>query len=150
MNLQVPSTFRLEHELLNSELARAMKFQGRTAVAAVAVAQLMHPHFVKEEEYVLPPLGLLPELAKGKVTPDMKPATTMTNRLKAQLDTMLNEHRAIISALKDLADAAEKEGHPELVDFAQRLMEHAQMEEQITYPAAILVGEFIKLKLAKV
>ena len=150
MNLQVPSTFRLEHELLNSELARAMKFQGRTAVAAVAVAQLMHPHFVKEEEYVLPPLSLLPELAQGQITPEMQPVTAMTNRLKVQLQAMRNEHRAIISALKDLADAAEKEGHPELVDFAQRLMEHAQMEEQITYPAAILVGEFIKLKLAKV
>jgi len=149
VKIQVPSTLRLEHELLTSELARAMKFQGRTSVAAGAVAQLMHPHFVKEEEYVLPPLGLLPELARGKVTAEMKPVTTMTNRLKAQLESMLNEHRAIISALKDLADAAEKEGHPEFVDFAERLMEHAQMEEQITYPAAILVGEFIKLKLAK-
>ena len=149
MKLQVPSTLKLEHELLRTELARAMKFSGRTGVAAGVVAQLMHPHFVKEEEYVLPPLGLLPELAKGRVTPEMQSATTMTNRLKAQLETMVNEHRAIVSALKDLADAAEKEGHPELIDFSERLMEHAQMEEQINYPTAILVGEYIKLKLAK-
>lgn len=149
MKPNVPTTLKLEHELLNSQLERAMKLGGRTGVAAGAVAQLMHPHFVKEEEYALPPLSLLPELAKGRVSPEMKPVTAMTDRLKAQLQTMLTEHRAIISALKDLADAAEKEGHPELVDFAQRLMEHAQMEEQITYPAAILVGEFVKLKLAK-
>ncbi len=149
MSIQVPTSLKLEHELLNSELARARKFEGRTGVAAGVVAQLMHPHFVKEEQYVLPPLSLLPELAKGHVTPEMKPVTTMTNRLKVQLEAMLNEHRAIVSALKDLADAAEKEGHPELVDFTQRLMEHAQMEEQITYPAAILVGEFVKLKLAQ-
>lgn len=149
MTIQVPTSLKLEHELLNSELARAMKFAGRTGVAAGVVAQLMHPHFVKEEQYVLPPLSLLPELAKGRVTPEMKQVTTMTNRLKVQLEVMLSEHRAIVSALKDLADAAEKEGHPELVDFTQRLMEHAQMEEQITYPTAILVGEFVKLKLAK-
>lgn len=149
MSLSMPAALKLEHEELQSELMRAMKYKGRTGAAAGVVSQLMHAHFVKEEEYALPPLGLLPELAQGRVTPEMKPVIAMTDRLRAQLQTMQSEHRAIVSALRDLADAAEKEGHPELVDFATRLMEHAQTEEQVTYPAAILVGEYVKLKLGK-
>jgi len=31
--------------------------------------------------------------------------------------------------------------------FAEKLMLHAQTEEEIFYPAAILVGEYVKSKL---
>jgi hypothetical protein len=31
--------------------------------------------------------------------------------------------------------------------FAEKLMLHAKTEEEVLYPAAILVGEYLKLKL---
>lgn len=34
----------------------------KTGEAAKVVANLMHPHFISEEEYALPPLGLLARL----------------------------------------------------------------------------------------
>ena len=41
---------------------------------------------------------------------------------------------------------ATAEHHPEVAEFAQKLMLHAQTEEEFSYPTAILIGEFIKLK----
>jgi len=36
---------------------------------------------------------------------------------------------------------------PEHARFAEKLMLHAQTEEEVLYPAAILVGEYLKVKL---
>lgn len=109
----------------------------------------MHPHFLKEEEYALPPLGLLPLLAEGKVTAEMRTVLKMTAKLKAELQQMLEEHKAIVAALKKLAEAAKKEKKIEYARFAEKLILHAQTEEEVNYPTAILVGEYLKLKLTK-
>ena len=42
---------------------------------------------------------------------------------------------------------ASAEHHPEVAAFAEKLMLHAQTEEEVSYPTAILIGEYIKLKL---
>ena len=60
---------------------------------------------------------------------------------------MLQEHRAIVGALEGLVKAAKAENKLEYVHFAEKLMLHAQNEEEVLYPAAILVGEYLKLKL---
>ena len=60
---------------------------------------------------------------------------------------MLQEHKAVVAALNNLVAAAEAENKPEHVEFAKKLMLHAQTEEEVLYPAAILVGEYLKLKL---
>ena len=107
----------------------------------------MHPHFIKEEEYALPPLGLLRDLAQGKMTPDMKEVLALTDRLKADLGQMLQEHKSIVAALGVLSAAAKKAGKVEYVEFAKALMLHAQTEEEVSYPTAILIGEYIREKL---
>ncbi len=60
----------------------------------------------------------------------MEGAITMTDRLKADLPDMLKEHEAIVAALKDLIDVAQKENKIEYVHFADKLMLHAQNEEE--------------------
>jgi hypothetical protein len=73
----------------------------------------------------------------------------MTDRLKTDLPQMLAEHRAIVGALQNLIAAAKAEKKPESLRFAEQLQLHAQTEEQVLYPAAILVGEYVKLRLGK-
>ena len=48
-----------EHEELHGELVKGLTAGGATEANAKAVAKLLHPHFVKEEEFALPLLGLL-------------------------------------------------------------------------------------------
>lgn len=143
----IPSAVRSEHESLHRELSEATKAPGRIGEAARTLAAIMHPHFLREDEYAMPPLGLLVRLAQGTVTPDMAEALPLIARLKAEMPLMLEEHRAIKGALLQLEAVAAAEGNAQYVGFAQRLMLHAESEEEVLYPAAILVGEYLKLKL---
>lgn len=145
MELKTPQSLKLEHEELHAQLARATKASGATGEAAKTVAKALHPHFLKEEEYALPPLGLLPILAEGKSLPEIDVAVEMTDRLKADLNHMLLEHKEIVAALKALTEAAKLEGKDEFVHFAEKLTLHAQTEEEVLYPASILVGQYLKI-----
>jgi hypothetical protein len=142
----VPTSLKLEHEHLHAELLEATKAGGQTADAAKEVAKLLHRHFEKEEEYALPPLGLLTPLADGSVTPEMRQVIAQTDKLKDELPQMLKEHKDILVALEELAKAAQAEGKPEHARFAEKLKLHAKTEEEILYPAAVLIGEYLKLK----
>ncbi len=147
MDFKTPRSLELEHEELHSELTKATKAGGYAGDAAKEVARLLHPHFVKEEEYALPPLGLLPLLAKGEIAPEMAAAVAMTDKLKAELPEMIEEHKTIVSALRGLSFAAKKENRKEIAKFAEKLVLHAQTEEEVLYPTSILIGEYLKLKL---
>jgi hypothetical protein len=147
MRFQGPKSLGAEHEELHAQLLKATQAGGKTAEAAAAVAKVLHPHFEKEEKYAQPPLGLLQQLARGEATAEMKQVLTLTEKLKADLPQMLEEHKAIVVALDELSRAAKQEGKTEHADFAEKLKAHAQTEEAVLYPAAILVGEYLKLKL---
>ena len=99
------------------------------------------------EEFALPPIGLLEALARGEVGDEMRGVLVMTERLKAELPEMLREHHAVVAALRQLIAAADEEKLPEHARFAEKLMLHAKKEEEVLYPAAILIGAYLKLKL---
>jgi hypothetical protein len=145
--IQIPAALKAEHEELHGELVRATKAGGRTGDAARAVATLMHPHFIKEEEYALPPLGLLGQLSKGKLDASMGDVISMTDKLEAELPAMLAEHKAIVKALERLIEAAKSENMPEYMRFAERLTAHARAEEEVSYPTALLIGRYLKAVL---
>jgi hypothetical protein len=146
MKTKIPESLRLEHEELHGQLSALTKTSGKVAEAAKLVAQTLHPHFVAEEEFAIPPLGILSQLAEGNITEDMKEILKMTGRLKAELPRMLEEHKAILRALDKLIEAAHEENHPEAVEFAEKLKLHAKTEEEVTYPTAILIGKYLKLR----
>jgi len=146
MSLKTPQSISAEHEELHAELAKAIKAGGATGKAARGVSCVLHPHFLKEEEYALPPLGLLPALASGTALPEAAAAVEMAGRLRADLGQMLQEHKEIALALDALTEAAKKEDEEEVVRFAEKLTLHARMEEDVLYPASILIGEYLKLK----
>ena len=147
MDLRIPDSLKGEHEELHAELVEATRLGGKIGEAAREVATLLHPHFVREEANALPPLGLLRALAAGSVTPEMRRVLTMTDTLKTELPQMLGEHQAVASALHRLVLAAQGENKPEVTRFAEKLKLHAQTEEEVLYPAAILVGEYVRARL---
>lgn len=147
MKLEIPKPLQVEHEALHETLVKATQELGALGEAAREVARLLHPHFVREEEFALPPLALLADLAGGASRPEMAEVLTMTRRLKTELPRMLAEHAAIVAGLEKLKVAAGAAQRPEYERFAQALVLHAQTEEQVLYPAAILVGEHIERTL---
>jgi hypothetical protein len=101
MRFQIPKPLQAEHEELHATLAQATREPGVVGDAAREVARLLHPHFVREEEFALPPLALLAEIATGRVFPEMAEVLPMTRRLKAELPAMLAEHEQIVGALEN-------------------------------------------------
>ena len=144
--LEIPASLKAEHEKLHKDLSAATNLAGKTGEAAKRVAAVLHEHFVSEEEYALPPLGLLGPIAEDRATAEMRSVIALTDRLKTEMPRMLAEHKAIVQALDELGRAAAAERHPEVSRFVEELKAHAQTEEQVLYPAAILVGEWLKLK----
>jgi len=137
----------IEHQELHKELNAATKAGGQTADTAKDVMKALFPHMLHEEEFAIPPLKLLPALARGEFDSDIEQVLLKTERLKAELPRMLDEHKHIVHALRKLLHAAMSEHHARYARLAQKLILHAQMEEEFLYPASILVGEYIKLRL---
>lgn len=149
MEFKIPQAMKLEHDELHAQLVKATKERGKVGEAAKAVAKVLHSHFVNEEAFAIPPLGLLRSLAEGSVSEEMGEVLQMTERLKQELPKMLQEHQEIVAALEKLKIAARRAKKPKYVRFAEKLALHAQGEEEVSYPTAILVGEYVKLKLNK-
>ena len=105
MNYEIPVPLKQEHEALHEQLRQAPQARGEVGELAETVLRLMHPHFVKEDQIVLPTLGLLAGLTRGEATPGMA---------------------GVLG-----------------------LMHHARTEEVVVYPAAILVGKFVRQRLGQ-
>jgi hemerythrin-like domain-containing protein len=147
MKFTIPLPLQHEHEALHERLRQATGAGGEVGDAAKTLARLMHQHFVKEDEIALPPLGLLAALARGEWSAEMAEVLTLTDRLEAEWPQMLAEHRAIVEALNKLRDAAEHAGRSDIIAFADSLTEHARTEEEVMYPAAVLVGQAVRQRL---
>ena len=147
IRVQIPRSVQTEHEAIHTALKEATRAMGRVGPAAQELAKILHPHFVREEEIALPPLGLLARLAGGDFTADMVDILPMTDALKRELAQMLEEHKAILAAVENLRVAARAENAEKYERLANDLALHAQTEEELLYPAAILVGELIRARL---
>ncbi len=147
MDLKTPNPLQSEHQELLADLKQASKLDGKTGGAARLAARLLDSHFAKEDEFVLPPLGLLPALAQGTLEPEMAAAINMAARLHDELPNLRAEQRTIFAALEELMAAAEAEGHAELVGLAEQLMLNEEIKQQVSYPTAILIGKYLQLRL---
>jgi hypothetical protein len=143
----IPASLIVEHRELHATLQAVTALPGTTGMAARYLADLMDEHFKSEEEFAMPPLALLRPLAGGEGAHGLaQTAIAMSDRLKAGWPRMLHEHEVIREAGAVLAVEARVENHPDVLRFVEKLKLHAQQEEEILYPAAILVGEYLKLK----
>ena len=145
---RIPPSVQTEHEEIHSMLVRATKAPGAVGAAARELAKVLDPHFVREEEIALPPLGLLARLASGGNVSEAErsQALTMSDALKRELPRMLEEHKRIKAAVEKLGDAARAANAAEYQRLAEQLALHARTEEAVMYPAAILVGDILRAR----
>ena len=110
--LDIPRSIRAEHEEIHSTLVEATRAEGAVGEAARALAAVLDPHFVREEQIALPPLGLLSSLAAGASLSEavQSHALAMSDSLKAELPRMLQEHAGIRAAVGSLRAAAQSAG----------------------------------------
>ena len=90
----------------------------------------------------------LARLASGAAVPDAEASEilTMTDALRKELPKMLDELKQIRAAVDGLRQAAKSEGSAKYQELADHLALHARNEEEVLYPAAIVVGDVIRLR----
>jgi len=145
-----PGVLQREHRQIHQLVSAAAFEPGRVGHAARRLSALMGPHVAKEEAYALPPLALLPQLAGGDFYLEMREILPITDRLAAEMPILIVEHDEIVAAAEKLLEAARVEGREDLVRMAEEVIRHAQLEEQILYPAALLVGEVVEGRLGRI
>ncbi len=147
MRLEVPEVLKRQHRELHLQLESATLFQNAVGDAARQLVSLLHDHLRREEEIAFPLLGLLPHLVEGRVGEEMSVALPLAGRLRRELGRLRRDHVQIVEAVEALAEAARKERLDDYTRLAYDLLEHARFEEAILYPAALIVGEYVGLRL---
>ena len=142
----MPSSIKNEHDSLLARLHVITLFQDSTGIVAIKLLEMMEHHFREEENFVFPPLVLLPSLASGEIHEKSEEVIQLTEKLKSQLTHMSVEHQLIKTHMRELGQAATKDNHAEIITFIHDVHKHATIEEEIYFPAAILVGEYLKLR----
>jgi hypothetical protein len=145
----IPEAIRAEHAEIHEQLVAATKASGEVGEAARKLAAVLDPHFQREEEIALAPLALLAPLSRGEFRAEMRDVLAMTDALRAELPRMLEEHKAIEAATTRMGEVAKAKGNTAVERLAQTLKLHAQSEEQVFYPAALLVGDIVRSRAPK-
>ena len=149
MELETPISLQKEHEDLHSQIAKIRTLGGKTSQALERLVEVMHHHFVYEEEKSLPVLALIKDLALNphppKIDADVaKKAIKLALYLETHYDEMVEEHKKVSKAAEELAEVALDEDKVAAIEFSDMLKNHAQVEEEVTYPAIILVGKYLR------
>ncbi len=135
-----PSVERIHQELLQL-LVAVQHLSGKTGACAEEVAKYLQPHLDREDECALPLLGLLQDLAVGELAlAEARHASRVYARLREEFPRLTAEHRELFKLVEQLKTLGMEEGHLSAVRFAETMERHAQDEDELLYPAALLAG----------
>ena len=151
--LRVPQSVSYEHEQIIEDLTNFAKREVAHASAAQKALIVIKAHYAKEEAFVLPPLALLPKIAKGAISKDMiskelEPAIAMADRTKAALSELQNDHIQITSLMNELIEAGKADHDEELTRLATRVSIQSLNDFEMAQPTTILIGDYLRLRLA--
>ncbi len=144
----IPGVLLQEHDEIRTELKRAVLEHGPIGEAAKHVARLCLPHLDLEEKEVFPAFAILRQLVLDHWRPEMKQIAPMVFHFSQHSDDLIHQHQKIIAAIENLWEAAYEDGNGEIANFARHLASHERMEDEVLYPALILIGKYLQEKLS--
>jgi len=144
----LPQSLIFEQTETLERLTILTKRPGQVAVKAREAIEVMKRHGVREREFILPALTLLPLLADGKVTPDMAWAIAMADRVKAEREQIFDERTKVTEALNALVVAATAAHDKEAAEFAEAAEADSFNDAEILEPTVLLIGDYLRAKLA--
>ncbi len=132
-----------EHAELMGSL-RKLSISGLSTGAAVTdLLTVLEPHFAKEEEIVMPMLALAQRLAEGDDV-SIHSAPRAAKEIEKEYRTMFREHAKIRELAGRSGEAALAEKNADAVETINWLSHHAEIEEAIVYPLALLAARLLK------
>jgi hypothetical protein len=143
----LPQAIQIEHKETLEQLTALTHHKGAVGLEASKALVLLKRHMDREQEFILPPLTLLPLLAEGKVTPDMAWALAMTDRVRAERETLFKDHTEITDALSALVAAATSARDKEAKEFAESAVADSLTDLEILEPTLMLINDTLRAKL---
>ena len=143
----IPQSLVFEHEQTLAELGRLSHRPGAVGEEARKAAELFKRHIAREREYILPPLALLPDIADGKVTPDMAWALVMTDRVRADREVIFLEHTEVTERMNALHLAGLRAHDREATEFAKSAAADSLNDLEILEPTVVMIGDYLRSKL---
>ncbi len=141
MPLSAPASMEKEHQEIWQLLIRIQHLSGKTGSIAEKLAKDLKAHIEKEEELALPLLGILGDIANGKLKNGVaKKASLLGSKFEKEYPGMLHGHKELRKYLERLKKVGAEEGHLTAVRFTETVEKHSKEEEEVLYPAAILAG----------
>jgi len=144
---EIPQAIRLDHEETIRHLTAMSRRPAPVGPIAKKALVVMRAHQAQEREFILPPLTLLQSLSEGRVSPDMKWAIAMADRVKAEKEKIFATHVQITELMNELLAAAEKAHDHDAREFAESAVTDALSDMEIQEPTTILIGEYLRAKL---
>ncbi len=144
----IPQSLLLEHQDTLDRLNVLAGRPGKVGIVARQALELFKRHTERERDYILPPLTLLPDLADGKVTPDMRWALDMADKVKAEREAIFQEHTEVTDLLNALLVAGQAAHDQEAIDFAQSAAADLLNDIEILEPTVVVIGDVLRAKLA--
>ncbi|MGE5213736.1 MAG: hypothetical protein ACM3NN_08610 [Nitrospirota bacterium] len=145
IEFQVPESLRLDHAQLSAALSNAAQAAGRTRIAAEKIVQLLEAHVQKEDREVLQVLGLLAPLAKRRVDLAAEDLSRLDD-LELSQCALNRQHAALAAAGEQLLAIAREENAQEVLEFAEWLLLRIRLDEEILYPAALLIRNYLRIQ----
>ncbi len=139
--LHAPKFLEEEHSELMNSLRKASKSGDETGKAVKILLEMLEPHFQDEERLVTPCLAALTPLAEGDITVSMQ-ITPLLTELERRYRAFYDEHKVIRERALAVRIVAARDGHSDIVDLIDGLTHHAEIEEEVLYPAAIVSGKY--------
>lgn len=143
----VPKALKLAHDELRAELVRAAMEPGGVGIAARQAARMCLPHYEHEELDIFPALGLLPELAAGRVRTDMATVMPMVRSFASWYEAFERERAAMLEAIDLLQQAAIEEDDHRTADLAYNMTIHERIDEEVLFPVIRLIGDYVSRRL---
>ena len=145
--VDIPQYQRVEQAGMLARLRELAGLPTPTGAAAQAVLAILVPKITKENDIILPPQVLLSALAEGEVTPEMRWAIALADRVKSERDSLRRTHEELNKALLGLRYTAAAAGDLPTVGFTNDLIADDLGDQEIEEPTAILIGEFLRSRL---
>jgi hypothetical protein len=144
---EIPQSLQIDHRETIERLVELTHRKGQVGIEAKKVLALFQAHTAREEAYIMPPLTLLPYIADGKVTPDMKWALAMCDRVKADREEILHEHEQLTDAMNALFNAADHAHDHEAREFAEGAVADSLNDLEILEPTVLIIGDILRARL---
>jgi hypothetical protein len=143
----IPQSLRIAHKETLEQLVLLARKKGPVGIEANKALVVFKRHIAREEEFILPPLTLLPLLAEGKVTPEMAWALPMTDRVRAEREAIFEEHTKVTDALNALIVAATRANDKDAKEFAESAAADSLNDMEILEPTLLIIGDILHSKL---